>query len=310
MNSVKLIHLKHNVEREIKASVEVVLRHAGENKIYGNLLPKFKAAINRRMRSINMQVKAETQDAYNIGCSFKTKKDGFICDIGLMAVEAADDDPVYDSDGNFRGIDEHGLQGEAIIYDGEFTNGMSRAKILANGGKRFSKLSNYKRWKFMDKGWEHWQCLPERPDWDGFPTIKESVAWAKAHPNALEKPTPDNMLYINSAKLDFGNIPTSRFDKLNEVTPINLFNVGNVAASITNPRLRATVYALGRVNMQLIDKDSKKVKIVNDEATDYDWNRGGRFLRDKLILEERIRHEMNDSHGFKVFYYGIGILNQ
>lgn len=70
------------------------------------------------------------------------------------------------------------------------------------------------------------------------------------------------------------------------------------------------MYALGRVNMILLNRDTREVKIVNDDATDYDWNTGGGPWRSLFINLERIRTELNDSHGFKVFYYGIGHLKR
>lgn len=57
-----------------------------------------------------------------------------------------------------------------------------------------------------------------------------------------------------------------------------------------------------------------KVSIFNDynqldnRATDYDWNTGGNIFRDGLIRAERVRAGLNDTHGFRVFYHGIGNL--
>ncbi len=45
-------------------------------------------------------------------------------------------------------------------------------------------------------------------------------------------------------------------------------------------------------------------------ATDYDWNRGGVGHRNSFIQWERKRKELDDRHGFKVFYYGVGKLNK
>lgn len=90
---------------------------------------------------------------------------------------------------------------------------------------------------------------------------------------------------------------------MNVITPISLFNAGNVAASVFNSTLRATVYALGRVDLQLLDKETGAVRVVNNPATDYDWNRGGGFMRSKFINFERWNNWLNDSHGFKTYYY-------
>jgi len=154
----------------------------------------------------------------------------------------------------------------------------------------------------------HYNNLPNRPDYDGFVTIDEGIAWAKANVGALKNPIPDNTLYIDASKLDFGNISVSNFvNGVGKSSPINLNTPGNFLESSTNTTLRATVYALGRVNMTLLD-NSGNVNIVNDEATDYDWNQGGGFPRSQLINFERWRAGLNDTHGFKTFYYGTGHL--
>ncbi len=80
--------------------------------------------------------------------------------------------------------------------------------------------------------------------------------------------------------------------------------------SATNETLRGTVYALAVVNLTLTDRDNKTVTVVNDNATDYDWNTGGAPIRDKAILIERARAGLNDTHGFKTFYYGKGTLRK
>ena len=91
---------------------------------------------------------------------------------------------------------------------------------------------------------------------------------------------------------------------------VNLFNKENFAESVTNETLRGTVYALGVANLTLTDRDNKTVTVVNDNATDYDWNRGGGAVRDAPIRLERARTGINDTHGFKTFYYGTGVLRK
>ena len=50
--------------------------------------------------------------------------------------------PIYGSDGKFRGFDEFGIGGEAIVYDGDFTNGMAQSDILKGGGNLLSNWIN------------------------------------------------------------------------------------------------------------------------------------------------------------------------
>lgn len=215
--------------------------------------------------------------------------------------------PIYDRDGNLLGTDDEGLQGKAIVMDEEnFEQGMSHEEALdnslgpegLNGEEAISNLL------------ESYSSLPSRPDYDGFVGVDEGAAWAREHPNALNNPTPENTLYIDASQLDFGNVSTTDFADVGEVTPVNLLNPGNMANSLINAKLRGTVYALGRVNMILRNRSAGTVSIVNDSATDYDWNTGGTYLRDQLIRAERARSGLGDEHGFKAYYYGTGTLNQ
>ncbi|MEN2436845.1 hypothetical protein AAH994_15635, partial [Weeksellaceae bacterium A-14] len=222
--------------------------------------------------------------------------------------------PIYDTEGNFLGTDNQGLQGKAIVMNkSDFSQGMKHEdamnKDLApNGGTEYyDAIPGYTDYV---KFYNHYNNLPNRPDYDGFISIRDGIDWAKSHPNALKNPTPDNSLYADTSKLDFGNITVDNFPQINTVTPQNLFNVKNASESSYNERLHATVYALGRVNMILHNRANGSVSIVNDNATDYDWNKGGGIIRSSFINKERMVEGLNDSHGFKVFYYGIGKLRK
>lgn len=144
---------------------------------------------------------------------------------------------------------------------------------------------------------------------DGFVTVGEGISWAKSNPGALKGPTPENTLYIDASKLDFGNLVVSDFGVVGSPVPQNLLNEGNLIASVGNEKLRATVYALGRVDMQLNDRGTRSVSVISNRATDYDWNPGGGFLRNTLIQSELVRAGLDSSHGFRAFYYGSAILN-
>ncbi|MDX2046938.1 MAG: RHS repeat-associated core domain-containing protein [Chitinophagaceae bacterium] len=223
--------------------------------------------------------------------------------------------PIYDTEGNFLGTDENGLQGQAVVMKKEnFVQGMSKEDAEKHSTYRESN-KNDPNYGFVskeaaEKYGNHYANLKNRPDYDGFVTITEGVEWAKSHPGALEQPSAENKLYIDASKLDFGNITTESFASENVSTGINLFNNENVAESATNETLRGTVYALGVVNLILTDRENKTVTVVNDKATDYDWNRGGGKKRDAAIRLERARTGINDTHGFKTFYYGKGTLRK
>jgi RHS repeat-associated protein len=107
--------------------------------------------------------------------------------------------PIYGSDGNFRGVDEFGLKGEAIVYDGAFTNGMKQSDILANGGnflstlEIFSGISSIASQNILD----HFVGLSSRPDWDGIVTLQEAEDWFNAGSG--------DPLYVDISKINFKN---------------------------------------------------------------------------------------------------------
>ena len=219
--------------------------------------------------------------------------------------------PIYDPEGNFLGTDDLGLKGMYFVLDREkFVQGMSPADVAWNAIRE--ELSD----EVKERITSHYNSLKNRPDYDGFVTIREGIAWAKQHPNALDNPTPDNMLYIDASKLDFGNV--SMTSVINKEGNANLFNAGNFFCSLTNQKRASSVYALGRVRLEVMDVKSKRVKVYNDykdegsthRATDYDWNIGKGFIRSLGIYFERIRSNIPDDAGFRVYYYGMGKLNR
>lgn len=158
---------------------------------------------------------------------------------------------------------------------------------------------------------KHYKGLAKRPDYDGFVTIEEGIAWAQSHPNALKNPTPENTLYIDASKLDFGSLSASDFSKENIIKRVNLFNDLNTIESLYNSTLRSTVYALGYVQIILKDSTNGIVEIVNNSATDYDWNVGGGIKRNTAIhLNNCIFNIDPQKHGFKTYYYGKGKLRK
>ncbi|MBS1761164.1 MAG: hypothetical protein JST23_13685, partial [Bacteroidetes bacterium] len=215
--------------------------------------------------------------------------------------------PIYGTDGKFLGTDNNGLQGTAIVMKKEdFNQGMGHEEAL----KKDVGISNMTP-KAMANLTDHFTNLPSRPDYNGnIPTREEGIAWAKAHPNALLSDDPNDMLYVNSSSLDFGNINQMMFAKENEITPVNLFNPGNLDPLGLNKRLESTVYAMGRINLILRSRENLSVEVVNDDAAIYDWNRGGGKVRSWLIDKERQKFGLDDRHGFKIYYYGLGYLNQ
>jgi len=214
--------------------------------------------------------------------------------------------PIFDQDGNFLGTDDEGLRGKDIVMKSEdFKQGMSHKEAVKKDlGVENLDLEATRNWYSFSK------TIESRPDYDGFVSIGEGVDWAKSNPGALQNPTPENTLYIDASKLNFGNIVASDLKNgVGKSSPVNLNNAGNFFASSKNVTLASTIYALGRVDLTLLN-NSGSVKVVNNSATDYDWNTGGSAVRSSLIGFERWRAQLNNNNGFKTFYYGTGHLRR
>ena len=194
-----------------------------------------------------------------------------------------------------------GLSGRYIIMQSDnFIQGMAHETALDFNIATLNSIEkNIKK---------HYDSLPLRPDYDGFITISEGVKWAKTHIGAKNNPNPENTLYIDASKMDFGDIGVGEFSAEGDVSSLNLVNWNNIAGSWFNHRLRSSVYALGRFKAQLINSKTKTIVIINDDSTVYDWNKGGDLLRNLLITIERGRAHLGDDHGFNVYYYGTGYL--
>ncbi len=212
--------------------------------------------------------------------------------------------PIYNKYGEFLGVDNFGLSGPFIVMDEEnFYNGMPADVAMKNDVR--DEVSD----EVLRKIKVHYAKLKYRPDYDGFVTISEGIEWAKKHPYAKDNPTPDNMLYIDTSKLDFGTLVTTDFTEVGVENGVNLFEKYNIINSAVNADLLATVYALGFVNVILLDRKLRTLSIVNDAATDYDWNTGGDNTRQLFIKTNNFLFGIDPKkHGFKAFYYGTGKL--
>lgn len=219
--------------------------------------------------------------------------------------------PIYDiANGEFLGTDNQGLTGEAILMDfDDFYQGMDHDFAMIAG----TLLSDFLQGDGTLRGkvFMHTLSLKLRPDYDGFVDIKEGIEWAREHPGALDNPTAWNTLYIDASKLDFGNLSVSNFSKAGIAQKQNLFTKENFKAAMSgNLKLASTVYALGKGDMILLNSACGTVSIVNNAATDYDWNYGGSWIRNLFIFHSRMSEGLNDLNGFRTYYYGTGKLNQ
>ena len=84
------------------------------------------------------------------------------------------DNPVYDTYGNFLGTNDLGLQGDAIIMDrSDFKQGMALEASMSKHKGYNSFVSEDAKNKYL----EHYNNLPNRPDYDGYLTLNEANEW-------------------------------------------------------------------------------------------------------------------------------------
>ncbi len=218
--------------------------------------------------------------------------------------------PIYDPDGNFLGTDDKGLQGMAVVMNKkDFTQGMSSEEANSKNLGQDAFTSN----EALNKAYQHYSGLKNRPDYDGVVTIDEGVSWAKAHPNTKVSTNPSDALYLDSSKMDFGSLSSS--DMTQGVKKnYNLFDY----TDYTSNNSRYTTYALGNTQMKLLDAQKGTVQLYSDV---YDWDYHDKSYqhsntnppsskRDRLVWGDRILKGLNDSHGFKVYMYGTGTLKK
>ena len=209
--------------------------------------------------------------------------------------------PVYDEHGYFLGTDDGGLQGCVIVMRREdFVQGMKHEFALSLATDLDERDKDAESRLYF-----HYRNLCNRPDWDGFVTINEGVAWAKRHIDALSNPSPENTLYIDASLLDLGylTIQNSGLEVGNDYTNVNLYNYVN-RNSIKSIN---TTYALGNTSMKLLDNQGTIV-FRGDE---YNWDyHDGSPMRNILVFFERARTGVNDKHGFKVSIYGTAKINK
>ena len=219
--------------------------------------------------------------------------------------------PIYDFSGNFLGTDDKGVQGDAIMMNKDnFKQGMSHDEALKKGftGNNIPMIVNPQS---IDKMKNHFYTLSSRPDYDGIVTISEGIDWAKSHPNLQAFPgdvnygraTPNDYLYLDAAKMDFGFLMPSNFTEIGKEQGINLLDYTDMQTAES----RYTTYALGQTRMTLLNS-AGYVKISNGTWNAFDWDYGGSFKRNALIFGERTIKGLNDSHGFPLSIYGIGRL--
>ncbi|MDR0939378.1 MAG: hypothetical protein LBN29_08515 [Mediterranea sp.] len=105
--------------------------------------------------------------------------------------------PIYSVEGELLGTDDQGLQGDAIVMDGQdFTQGMSHGEAMAKnlGEDGFVSEEAYAKYR------ENYENLPNRPDYDGYLTKAEADKWWRGRSG--------EPLYVDQSKTELHGVNT------------------------------------------------------------------------------------------------------
>lgn len=146
------------------------------------------------------------------------------------------DNPIYDTEGNFLGTDDKGIQGDAIVMNkSDFKQGMSHEDALKKGTTLNNACaSNCISNDAFNKINEHHSNLPSRPDWDGHLTLAEANEWYRTGNG--------QPLFTDLSKIDLSGIYSLGESYVGQVKTINLLlnsgslNDGLVYGNITLKR--------------------------------------------------------------------------
>lgn len=63
--------------------------------------------------------------------------------------------------------------------------------------------------------------------------------------------------------------------------------------------------------IMLLNRGQRTVRVINGNATAYDWNLGGGAVRNSCIMLNNAIFNINPQvHGFHANYYGVGVLRK
>ena len=170
--------------------------------------------------------------------------------------------PIYDKEGNLLGTDDEGLQGRAIVMEEtDFKQGMSHEEAEKKdlGISALQKEGAYK--KFLTS----FLSLKDRPDWDGYLTLKEANDWYR---NGNGQAVFVDASQINLSPLAIEDLIVDKNVIYNFLYPTTL----NVATGL--------VY--GQISLTLLDENGT-VRIGNTHGEidryDFDMHTGGVSFR-------------------------------
>jgi RHS repeat-associated protein len=204
--------------------------------------------------------------------------------------------PIYDKEtSEFLGTDDRGLQGEAIIMNKEdFKQGMSHEEAMSKG-KTLDNMSFDEALEFANNGKfkdfiDHYNNLPNRPDWDGYLTLNEANEWYR---EGGGKP-----LFVDAAKIDLSPVKKSDFSKVGDSFYKNFAFTTNTETGL--------VY--GNIKLTLMN-DKGVIKLGGTggllDIYDFDYKSGVKNIPrniDTWIGKQRAGR----GTGYDIFNYGTG----
>ena len=223
--------------------------------------------------------------------------------VKLVDLDGKESSPIYDSQGDFLGTDDKGLQGKAIVMRKEnFKQSMHHEDALRyNLGEKGFK-DNGARKKFAN----HYAELKNRPDYDGVLTKEEADLWyCKGTGDALfvdcskiQLPgISANHLFDNEIgkslyhNFQFNVEPSISFDSKGEsLITLDISQTGQVYGTLKLTYLGNNKVALGNIQTSKID--------------DYDFNMDGRPIRD---LATKMGCP-GPGRSYKIYGYGYAVI--
>ena len=132
----------------------------------------------------------------------------------INLIDTDGNNPIYSTEGIFLGVDNLGLQGYPIVmYEADYIDGMSHdiALNLDLGLLGFKSPDAYGT--FIDS----YVTLRERPDWDGYLTLKEANEWYREGKG--------RKLFTDLNKLDLSGLISLGDKHVKDKKIVNLFLV-------------------------------------------------------------------------------------
>lgn len=187
--------------------------------------------------------------------------------------------PVYNREGEFMGTDDKGLQGVPIVMENsDFKQGMSHEEALSKD----CDINSFASDEAFEKFSSHFQSLPNRPDYDGYLTLKEANDWYR-NGNG-------ESLYTDLNKIDLSYIWSAGDKYVGQEKIVNLLSNSaslNDGLVYGNIRLKRYPNNSVRAYSDIYDFDMKSWK------NPLNWIRNGLTVVGKEVAGEGMPYEIN-----------------